>query len=80
MDDIVMVAIPVSAEAAKALADEARRSRVGKIVSDLLRPNSPESDPLAVLIAEVKKGARRAGLTDEEIEAELDAYNAERRN
>jgi hypothetical protein len=79
MDDIVMVSIPVSAEAAEALADEARRERVGKLVSEMLRPTSPETDPLAALIREVKASARSAGLTDEEIDAEIDAYNAERR-
>jgi len=80
MDDVVMVPIPVSPEAAEALADERRRAKVGKIVSDMLRPDAPENDPLAALIAEAKASARHAGLTDAEIDAELDAYNAERRD
>ena len=79
MDDFVMVAIPVSPEAAEALADEARRERVGKLVSEMLRPTSPETDPLATVIRQIKASARRGGLTDEEIDAELSAYNAERR-
>jgi hypothetical protein len=79
MDDVVLVPIPVSREAAKALADDRRRARVGQLVSDLLRPPSPDRDPLALLIAEVKTEARAGGLTDEEVDAELRAYNAERR-
>jgi hypothetical protein len=79
MDDIVMVQIPVSREAAAALGDDARRQRVGKLVSDILRPATPEDDPLAALIATVKAEARADGLTDEAIDAELAAYNAERR-
>jgi hypothetical protein len=79
MDDVVMVPIPVSREAASALDDDARREKVGKLVSDILRPTAPEADPLAILIVEVKAGARADGLTDGEIDAELGAYNAERR-
>jgi hypothetical protein len=79
MDDVVMVQIPVSREAAKALSDEDCRRKIGRLVSDILRPSSLENDPLAALIAEVKVNARTDGLTDEEIDAELAAYNAERR-
>jgi hypothetical protein len=79
MGDVVMVPLPVSAEAAAALEDEARRAKVGKLVSDLLRPGKPADDPFAILIADLKATARRDGLTDEEIDAELTAYNAERR-
>jgi hypothetical protein len=79
VDDFVMVEIPVSREAAEALADEARRAKVGKLVSEMLRPSAPENDPLAALIAEAKAEARADGLTDAEIEAELAACNAERR-
>ncbi|HEY3624351.1 MAG TPA: hypothetical protein VGL12_18510 [Roseiarcus sp.] len=45
----------------------------------MLRPRSGPS-PLAEAIAELKAEARAAGLTDTEIDAELAAYNAERRN
>lgn len=79
MADKVMVPIPVSREAAAALADEARRQKVGKLVSDMVRPGSPKDDPLAGLIAVVKAEARADRLTDEEIAAELAAANAERR-
>ncbi len=79
MDDVVMVSIPVSPEAAQALADEDRRAKVGKLVSDLLRPSSAEDDPLSLLVAEIKSDARADSLTDAAIDAELAAYNAERR-
>jgi hypothetical protein len=38
MDDVVLVRIPVSREAAAVLKDETRRKKMGKLVSDLLRP------------------------------------------
>jgi hypothetical protein len=77
MDRTVDVTIPV--EAAAALADARNREAVGRLVSRVLRPRSGPS-PLAEAIAELKAEARAAGLTDAEIEAELAAYNAERRN
>jgi len=80
MAENVMVKLPVSAEAAALLREPERARRVGKLVSDMLRPSAPETDPLAVLIAEVKADARASGLTEAEIDAELAAYNAERRN
>lgn len=79
MDDVVMVEIPVSKDAAAALEDDARRETIGKLVSDLLRPSAPETDPLAAIIAEIKKEARADGLTDGDIDAELTAYNGENR-
>ncbi len=79
MADAVMVEIPVTPEAAEMLEDLARRERVGKLVSSMLRPQFPGEDPLAALFASIKGAAQAAGLTDEEIDAELAAYNAERR-
>ena len=79
MNDVVMVEIPVTPEAAEALGDLARRQRIGKLVSSMLRPKSPGDDPLAAVFASIKSVARADGLTDEEIEAELAAYNGERR-
>ena len=79
MANSVMVEIPVTPEAAEALCDPERREIIGKLVSDMLRPQSPGDDPLAVIFASIKKAARADELTDEEIEAELAAYNAERR-
>lgn len=79
MAENVMVKRPVSPEAAALVRDPERARRVGKLVSDLLRPSTPETDPLAVLIAEVEADARASRLTEAEIDAELAAYNAERR-
>jgi hypothetical protein len=79
MTDTVMVEIPVTPEAAEALGDLERRERIGKLVSSMLRPQSPSDDPLASILASIKSLARADGLTDGEVEAELAAYNAERR-
>jgi hypothetical protein len=79
MNDVVMIEIPVTPEAAEALGDLARRQRVGKLVSSILRPASPEVDPLAAIFASIRRAARADGLIDDDIEAELAAYNAEGR-
>ena len=79
MDTTVEVTIPVEPDAAAALADARNRAAVGRLVSRVLRPRSGPS-PLAQAIAAMKAEARGAGLTDEEIETELAAYNAERRD
>jgi hypothetical protein len=79
MTDTVLVEIPVTPEAAEALGDPERRERIGKLVSSMLRPHCSGDDPLAAILASIKTLARADGLTDEEIEAELAAYNAERR-
>jgi hypothetical protein len=78
MEDTVDVIIPVEPEAAAALADARNREAVGRLVSRVLRPRSGPR-PLARAIAEMKAAARAAGLTDADIDAELAAYNAERR-
>jgi hypothetical protein len=79
MANRVMVQIPVSPEAAAALADADRRAKVGKLVSVMVHPSSPDEDPLAAVIAERKSDARAGKLTDREIDAELAAENAKRR-
>ncbi len=79
MDSMVDVTIPVEPEAAVALADARNREAIGRLVSRVLRPRSGPS-PLAQAIAEMKADARAAGLTDADIDADLAAYNAERRD
>ena len=79
MDKTVDVTIPVEPEAAAALADIRNREAVGRLVSRVLRRGSGPT-PLAQAIAEMKADARAAGLTDADIDAELAAYNAERRD
>lgn len=78
MPDTVPVTIEVEPAAAAALDDEATRARVGRLVSRMLRPMSVES--LGAAIAALKAEAHRRGLTDEIIDEELAAYNAERRD
>jgi len=79
MGKTIDVTIPVEPEAAAALVDARNREAVGRLMSRVLRPRAGLS-PLAEAIAEVKAEARAAGLTDADIDAELAAYNAERRD
>ena len=79
MDKTVDVTIPVEPETAAALVDPRNREAVGLLVSRVLRPRSDPS-PLAEAIAELEAATRAAGLTDADIDAELAAYNAERRD
>lgn len=71
------IEIPVEAATAAALADERRRDAVGRLVDRLVRPGA--DDPLIALFERTAADAQNAGLTEAEIEAELAAYNAERR-
>ena len=80
MDGDIVVGIPVSAGVADLLKDPGHAKAIGRLVSDLLRPASPEHDPIAPLIARIKAEARADGLTDADVDAELAAYNAERRS
>jgi hypothetical protein len=77
MPNTVPVTIEVEPGAAAALGDPATRARIGRLVSRVLRPANAErlSETMDAIAAE----ARRRGLTDEILEAELAAYNAERR-
>lgn len=78
MPDTVPVTIEVESDAAAALSDEARRARVGRLVSRMLRPASRER--LFEVMDTISAEAERRGLTDDMLEAELTAYNAERRH
>ena len=78
MADTVDVTIPVDAELAKHLDTLARREAVGRYLSGLLRGGRVR-DALAEAIADAKRGARASVLTDEDIDAELEAWRADRR-
>jgi hypothetical protein len=80
MDDLAYVSIPVPKDVAERLRSDEDRARVGRVLSELMRPASPESDPLKLLIDAIKDQAHGTGLTDAMIDAELAAYNAERRS
>lgn len=73
----VDVSIPVEAAVAPALGDAATRALAGRLVSRMLQPASVERlfDTMDAIAAE----ASRRGLTEEILNAELVAYNAERR-
>ncbi|MBK1839374.1 hypothetical protein JHL17_18350 [Azospirillum sp. YIM B02556] len=79
---IVDILIPVSAEAASWLRDDVARRKAGAILSALVgqgRFRGGGGDPLSALLDEIGRKAMEEGLTDQDIDAELAAYNAERR-
>lgn len=76
---IVNVEIPVSPEAASRLQDEVVRQRAGAFLEAVFGPGDPRRDELLDLMDAVGRRAEQAGLTEADIEAELAAYNAERR-
>jgi hypothetical protein len=78
MDDTVGVTIPLDPDAAKALDSPARREAAGRYLSRLLK-SGQVGDVLTEAIAEAKSEARANGLSDQEIDAELEAWRAERR-
>jgi hypothetical protein len=78
MDDTVGVTIPLDPDAAKALDSPARRAAAGRYLSSLLTGGRVR-DVLAEAIAEAKREARANGLSDEDIDAELETWRAERR-
>ena len=77
MNQASKIEIPVEEATAAALSDARRREAVGRLVDRLVRPGV--DDPLIVLFERTAAEAREAGLTEAEVEAELAAYNAERR-
>ena len=80
MSDVVKVELEVSPEVAQALQDEHRRKSVTALIQRMVVPGRPEDDPLMLLFAKISAEAKAAGLTEEDIESELAAYNAEGRN
>jgi hypothetical protein len=79
MDNTVDIAIPVDAELAPAFDSPARRAAAGRYLSGLLREGRI-GDLLGEAIAEAKREARANGLSDADIDAELAAWRAERRD
>jgi len=77
MTQVSKIEIPVEEATAAALSDVRRREAVGRLVDRLVRPGA--DDPLIALLERIATEAREAGLTEAEIDAELAAYNAERR-
>jgi hypothetical protein len=78
MPDTVPVTIEVEPEIAAALSDPVTRARLERLIRRTLRPVGVEA--LFAAMDALSDEARRRGLTDEILQAELDAYNAERRD
>jgi hypothetical protein len=79
MDTTVEVTLPLDVEAAKALNSPARREAAGRYLSSLLTGERVR-DVLAETIADAKREARASGLTDEDIDAELEAWRTGRKD
>lgn len=74
----VPVTLDVTPEAAAALQDPATRERVARLVSRAVRPAGVGH--LFAAMDALSEEARRRGLTDEILQEELAAHNAERRD
>jgi hypothetical protein len=75
----VDVVIPVEARLAESLRDPELRAQAGQLVSEMLS-RKLANDRLFAAISALKAEAHRRGLTDEIVDEELAAYNAERRD
>ena len=81
MDATVDITIPVEPIAAAALRDERTREAVGRLVSRVLRREREQNvELLFAAIDRLGASAEAKGLTDEILQQELAAYNAERRS
>ena len=76
----VAVTFEVDPETATALDDPATRARVERLIRRTARPALAGVERLFAAMAALSDDARHRGLTDEILEAELEAYNAERRD
>ena len=77
MNELVKVELSVSAETAAVLQNEEHRQVAARIVEEVMRPK--EKDPLMRAMDAMAAEAKAAGLTEEDIEAELAAHKIERR-
>ena len=73
------IAIPLDEDAARALqSDPVKREVLGRLLSDWLRPEG-QAERLLHAMDRAAAQAEAKGLTEELLNAELAAYNAERR-
>lgn len=75
----VDVTIPVDESAATDLRNVTHREAIGRLVSRILERRRRNAGRLLEVMDRFGAEAREAGLTDEILEEELAAYNAERR-
>ncbi len=78
MANTIDVLIPIDAEVAGALDNPARREAAGRYLSGLLKKDGIRRVPGAA-IADLKQEAHATGLTDDDVDAEIAAWRAERR-
>lgn len=78
MTEMAKIELLVQASTAEALSDARKREAIGRLIDRLVHPAG--NDPLIALFEKTAAEAQAAGLTDAEIEAELAAYNTERRD
>ncbi len=76
MGALQKIELEVTAETANALTDERRRKAVGHLVDEMVRTSIND---LLRVCEEISARAEREGFTDEDLQAELAAYNAEHR-
>jgi len=78
MGTLVEVSIPVDAEAAAALQDPLKRQALGRLISRWFQPENAK-DRLLDAMDRLAVDAEAKGLTEEILNEELAAYNAEHR-
>ncbi len=77
MNQVVMVPVPLSPEAADMLRDDpAKLSLAGQMLTRMLHSPEGEADPLVALLAGLERESGVPDLSDAEIEAEIAAYRA----
>lgn len=78
MPDTMPVILDLDPETAAARVDPATRARVERLIRRTVKPASIAR--LFEVMDAISVEAERRGLSDESLEAELEAYNAERRD
>lgn len=77
MTKVSKIEIPIQPDTARALSHPRNLEAVGHLVDRLVRPDA--DDPLIALFKRTSAEAEAAGLTQDDIDAELAAHKAERR-
>jgi hypothetical protein len=78
MKEVVKVEIPVEPETARALGDARRIHAIGRLVDRMVSPARGD-DPLVAVLEATRRAARESGLTDKDIDDELEAYRTARK-
>jgi hypothetical protein len=77
MNETVKIEVPVAPATAEALSDPERLAAMGRLIDRLMGRGA--DDPLGALLERTAAEAQASGLTDQDIDEELAAYNAEHR-